>query len=796
MTGLMHEKEFSRKQFLKGSGALIVGFSIAGAAMAGKAEAASVPVLPSSLVVSGTNGVALWASDPSALDSWIAVHGDNTVSLMTCKCEVGGGQMTSLSAILADELSMGMDQVKFVRATAPHMINAGSTGGSSTTTKVGRFVRAAGATAYQALLGMASSKLGVPVASLTVSDGVVSGGGGSVSYGDLIGDRLFNIELPASYGMTPAVVAARSVAGLANGQAPAKPVSQYTLVGTSVPRIDVPAKVLGTYTYIQSVRVPGMLHGRVVLPRGQTGYGLTVPVLSIDANSIAHLDAQVVQRNNFVGVVAAHEYDAIQAASQLKVTWGETPDGALPSSGNLFGQMRSQDSAGRLVGEVYARNIGNVDAALASAAKVVSQTYSWQYQCRAVIGPSCAIADIQPNSGLILSSSKNPHDTLNTVAAALGLPPTSLQVINYEGSSDYGWAPYNDAAEAAAVMSQTVGKPVRVQFMRWDEHGYDNYGPAQLMDLRAGVDSQGNLVGFDATTLGIPYYFYGPGDTIMQTLGTALPTTLHPSSPSPGAPNPSQYQVPSVRGLAKAVPIVNSGYPKTSYLRSPRATANAFAQEQIVDELAYEAGMDPVAFRRQNIVQSNGALPNTASLLGVLDAAVQAANWQPRVAASNLSDATVVTGRGVGLLPSSSGVAVVAEIEVNKKTGKIVPQQLYIAINPGLAVNPNGVQNQATGGAVQATSWTLVEEVTYNTKRVTSLDWVSYPILRFKDAPKVDVIVISEPDQPATGAGEEAQPAVVGALANAFFDATGVRLREAPMTPGRVRAALKAAAVA
>jgi hypothetical protein len=294
---------------------------------------------------------------------------------MTCKCEVGGGQMTSLSAILAEELSMAVDQVKFVRATAPHMVNAGSTGGSSTTTKVGRFVRAAGATAYQALLGMASTKLGVPVANLTVANGVVSGGGSSVSYGQLIGDQLFNIEMPASYGMTPTVVAARSVAGLANGQAPAKPVSQYTLVGTSVPRIDIPAKVLGTYTYIHNVRVPGMLHGRVVLPRGQTAYGLTVPVLSVDASSIAHLDAQVIQRNNFVGVVAQHEYDAIEAAALLKVMWAETPTGSLPSSGNLFGQMRAQDSAGKLAGAVLARNTGNVDAALASAAKVISQTY-------------------------------------------------------------------------------------------------------------------------------------------------------------------------------------------------------------------------------------------------------------------------------------------------------------------------------------------------------------------------------------------------------------------------------------
>jgi CO/xanthine dehydrogenase Mo-binding subunit len=636
---------------------------------------------------------------------------------------------------------------------------------------------------------MASTKLGVPVANLTVTNGVVSGGGRTVTYGQLIGDQLFNVAMPASFGMTPTAVSARQVAGLANGQAPAKPYSAYTIVGTSVPRIDIPWKVAGTYTYIHNVKVPGMLHGRVVMPRGQAAYGFTAPVLSIDRSSIAHLpNVQVVQLNSFVGVVAPHEYDAIQAAASLKVKWDTTP-ALLPSTGNLFKQMRAQDSSGAATAS-YVRNIGNVDVALASAAKVISQSYSWQYQCRAVIGPACAIADVTPNSALILSNSKNPHDTLNTVAAALGLPPTSVEVRFFEGSSDYGWANYNDVVNAAAVLSQAVGKPVRVQFMRWDEHGYDNYGPPAMHDLRAGMDAQGNIVGFDATTLGLPYYFYGPGDSVMQALGTALPTTLHPSSPSAGAPNPTIYQIPSVRGLAKTMPIIKSGYAKTSYLRSPRRGGFAFAQEQIVDELAQAAGMDPIAFRRQNISQTN-----TDRLLTVLNAVAQAANWQPRVAASNLSNKTVVTGRGVALQPDSSGVAAIAEIEVNKKTGKIVPKHLYVAIDAGLAVNPNGVKNQLIGGSVQATSWTLAEQVVYDTQRVTSLDWVTYPILRFKDAPKVTPIVIQRADQLATGAGEEAQPAVVGALANAFFDATGIRLRNAPMTPARVRGVLTEAGI-
>ncbi len=784
MTDLLQEKEFSRTAFLKTSGALIVGFSV----LAGQARGANVPVLTRPLVISGGNNPAAWAPDPSALDTWIAIHPDNTVSLMTSKAENGGGQITSLSAILAEELNVSMNQVKWVPATSKQ-VNAGSTGGSSTTRTVGRYVRAAGATAYQTLLGLASAKLGVPATSLTVSDGVVSGGGRSVTYGELIGDQRFNVLMPASYGMTPAAVAARQQVGLLPGQAPAKPVSQYKLAGTSVPRVDIPAKVAGTYTYIHNLKIPGMLHGRVVLPRGQTAYGVNVPVLSVDKRSIAQLpDVQVVQRNNFVGVVAAREYDAIRAAEQLKVKWADTP-ASLPSTGNLFKQMRAHDSAGA-TRAVYAQNIGNVDAALASAAKVITQTYSWQYINRGLIGPSCAIADVKRDSALILSNSKNPHDTLNTVAALLELPPTSVEVRFFEGASDFGWPIYNDAIEAAAVMSQAVGKPVRVQFMRWDEHGYENSAPPQLMDVRAGVDSRGKLVAYDSTTLGVPFYHYGPGDTVMQALGTAIPSEPAPSGYGPGTQFISQYQLPAARQLTKQMPIVNSGFLKTHFLRSPYYTGHAFASEQMIDELAHAAGVDPIAFRVQNL-----STTNTDRFAAVLDAVKQAANWQPRVAASRLSDAQVVRGRGVALIPqASSFIAAIADIEVNKKTGKIVPKQLYIAIDAGLSNNPAGVRSQVVGAAVQATSWTLIEQVPYNKQRVTGIDWVTYPILRIKDSPRVTAIVIQRPDMPPGGAGEESQTAVIGALANAFFDATGVRLRDAPMTPGRVRGVLAAAA--
>jgi CO/xanthine dehydrogenase Mo-binding subunit len=783
MTGLLHERELSRKSFLKGGGALIVGFSVAGAGLAAKAQAAD----PAPVSANGSNSPSAGAPDPNSVDSWIAIHSDNTCSLLSGKCEVGTGSSTSLLQIVGEELDMKMSQLKFVTSDTGVTPNTGSTGASNSISATGMTVRAAAATAKKALLDLASASLGVSAASLTVAGGVVSGNGKSVKYGDLIGDKLFNIQMPASYQLTPANVAARKQVGLVNGQAPAKPVSQYTLVGTRVLRNDIPDKITGNYTYVHNVRVPGMLHGRVVLPRGQSAYGVTVPVISVDESSVKHIpNVQVVRKGNFVGVVAAHEYDAIQAAAQLKVKWGDPP--ALPSNGNLFKQMRDQDAKGQTINRALV-DTGDLAAGFAAAAKTVSQTYSTQYVAHSVIGPSCCIADVKANGAVFLSSSKNPYDSQNTLSVLLGLPPTSIRFKYFEGASAFGWPPFNDAAEAAALMSQAVGKPVRVQFMRWDEQGWDNHTPAQLMDIRGGIDAKGNLVAYDFTTFSIPFYNYGVGDTVMQMAGTPLPT--------PGLGNAetgatgAQYNLANRRVTAKSLPLVGN-YLKVSYLRGVLRPASTFGSEQLIDELAHAAGMDPLAFRMQNLTTTD-----TYRWAAVLNAVAQAANWQPRLAASNLSDANVVQGRGVAVAPSAGSlVANLAEIEVNKKTGKIVAKHVYVAIDPGLAVNPAFVENQISGGLIMGTSIALNEEVRFNTGRTTSLDWVSYPILRFKDHPKVTTIVVQRPELQAAGVGEEGQASIGAAIANAFFDATGVRIREAPMTPARVRAALKAAGVA
>ena len=427
--------------------------------------------------------------------------------------------------------------------------------------------------------------------------------------------------MPASYNMA-LVGGFGPPTGLVAGQAPAKPISSYTLVGTSPPRVDIPAKVTGTYTYVQNVRVPGMLHGRVVRPRGQGAWGAGAPIVSVDPSSIAHIpNAQIVQKGNFLGVVAPHEWDAIQAAAQLKVTWKDDP--ILPGTGNLFGAMRSETTS-----NAVQASSGNASAGLASAATVLSHSYSYPYNGHLPIGPMCCVADVTQTDATIFSSTQSIEGLAGTVAAVLGMTPAQVRVKYYEGSGSYGSNTQEDVAQAAATMSQVIGKPVRVQFMRWDEHGWDFYGPSHTVDLTAGVDSHGNIVGYNYNGWQIPYY------TILNTaelLGYPTP------DPSQGftafgyidtSNTGGQYTIPNLKVTSKAVPVLDTGYFKVTFLRAPSGQQALFASEQMIDELAYAAKMDPVAFRRQNIATANdpaAGSPGGGAWIGVLDAVAKAA---------------------------------------------------------------------------------------------------------------------------------------------------------------------------
>jgi CO/xanthine dehydrogenase Mo-binding subunit len=518
----------------------------------------------------------------------------------------------------------------------------------------------------------------------------------------------------------------------------------------------------------------------------------------------------VVQKGNFLGVVAPQEYDAIQAAAQLKVTWSPMPE--IPGVGDLWGQMRQQDATGQTLVIPYG-GIGNVDTALASAAHTVSDTFSYSYNGHFPIGPTCAVADVTADGARVFTNSQDCYSSRGGIQSALqlaglNLPTDQIRVTYVEGSSVYGTSPYDDGNQAAAVMSYLAGAPVRLQWMRWDEQGWDHYAPAQLMDVRGGIDGNGNIVATDFTHFSIQ--FYGT-EVNQQELGA-------PASPLgfnfiDTTNMGSQYSTANQRVTLKQLPLTNE-YFSTSFMRAPLAPGSVFGYEQLIDELAHAANMDPVAFRLQNMTSNTSeaarGLPFTWNRWkNVLTGASTLANWQPRVANSVKQTGNIVTGRGVALGGFAGTMAgIVAEISVNKKTGKISATHLYGAQDTGFTVYIGGVENQAVGSMTQGLSRALFEQVKFNKTNVTSLDWVSYPILRFADAPNLSFTLIQRTDIPsvdsgtvaadgalATGSGEPPTAPIAAAVANAFFDATGVRIKQTPMTPDRVRNVLKAAGV-
>jgi CO/xanthine dehydrogenase Mo-binding subunit len=391
---------------------------------------------------------------------------------------------------------------------------------------------------------------------------------------------------------------------------------------------------------------------------------------------------------------------------------------------------------------------------------------------------------VTPDSALVICSTQDVYGTRNTLAAVLGLPPAKVRVQFYEGSGTYGHSCYDDAAQAAAILSQLAGKPVRLQFMRWDEHGWDLYGPAHVGEVRAAADANGKI---------IAYQYDG-----WQHNWSAVETSAQLALGTPAAPwrfgaaqsvNPNDcggmYAIPNVRLINHEVPAL--GYLRGAWLRSPLDLSFSFASEQTIDDLARQLGIDAYEFRKRNIANERW--------MGVLDAVAKAAKWEPRPPAWKVSaspaDAKILSGQGIGLgTHLTSYGAAVAEIEVNKETGQVIVKHMYGAIDAGLAVNPAFIENQISGQLVQATSRMLHEEVTFNKTNVTSLDWNSYPILRFEECPEVTPVVVQRTDQKSTGAGEEVMAAAAGAIANAFFDATGVHMREFPLTPKRVLASL------
>ena len=742
LTELIDGAEFPRDKFLKGGGALVVGFSFVGSMLAGSAKGAAARV------AAGPPNAAL-------IDSWVAIHANNTATIAFGKIDITGAP-TGLLQIAAEELDLTIQQVRAAAWNTDITPNQGLTAGSNSISAGGPQVRQAAAEARAVLLGLASKQLGVPVSRLTVRAGIVSDRDDSskkVAYGDLLGGKTFSAPN--------------------TGRAPLKPVTEYRLVGQRVKRKDTPAKVDGSHPYVHQLRLPGMLHGRIVRPEGQGPYGVIDKPLSVDESSIKNIKgARVVRKGDFVGVVAANEQDAIQAATQLKVKWAETK--TMPGNGNLWKHFREAKPNDR-----FTRNTGSVDKGIAGAALVREASYSVSYQSHASFGPSCGLADVKPGKANVWGASQGIYSSRTLIAGLLGMPADQVTFHFAEGAGCYGRNLQDDAPAAAALMSQLTGAPVRVQLTRDQEHGWDFYGPATLVDIRGAVDAAGKITAYDYVSFQQPWVF---SEATEYMAGRPLSLGGFGGADTENAG--SQYKIASHRIMGRSI-ANDSGLPKVAYLRAPAAPQALFASEQMIDELAYAAAMDPVAFRKLNI--------ENYRWLGVLEAAANAAGWEPYRASSRATTGRIRKGRGIAIGGFASTFAgIVAEIEVDTVTGKIRTKHVYAAHDCGLIINPNMVEQQVEGCVVQGVSRALIEEVTFSKSRVTSLDWESYPILRYKDAPEITTVLLNRPELRSSGAGEPATAPVAAAIANAFFDATGKRIRTMPMKPARVRAALKA----
>ncbi|MBK9251230.1 MAG: xanthine dehydrogenase family protein molybdopterin-binding subunit [Proteobacteria bacterium] len=744
----------ARRDFLRAGGALVVGLSLA---------ACATP--EGSGVRSGMRALPLRLREPQStppaadrVDSFLVIHEDSTVTLYTGFAELGQGTTTSLLQIAAEELDLGMDQIRAAPLDTHLSPNQGGTYSSASVQRGRPQITAAAAEARRALLALAATRLDADVARLSVARGRVRArkGGRSVSYGELIGGQRFELSI--------------------TGKAPVKASTEYRLVGQKHKRADLAAKLTGQQVYIQQQRLPGMLHARVIRPRGQAAYGAGARVLRVDDSALASIPgARLLRRNDFLGVVAPLEWDAIRAAQAVIVEWESPP--TLPTSAGLHAQMRAATTTDNVVLER-----GDVRVAADEAAATVVQRGNAPYQAHAPFAPNCALADIQPEGGLVICSSQDVHAARRGIAALVGLPAEKIRVQFGEGAGTYGHSCYDDVAQAAALLSQLAGSPVRVQFMRADEHGWDTYGPPHVGEARLACDANGRLVAYE-------YHGWQHNWSLVETtsqLAGAAPATEWPPVAVQGVNAlvcGGMYSIPSVKLVNHRLPGLQ--YLRGAWLRSPLDLAFAFVSEQAIDQLAVQLSIDPVEMRRRNVKDERWR--------GVLDAVAEASQWNAARVPGRLGNERIRRGRGVGLgTHLISHGASVADIEVNLDSGQVRILHLYGALDAGLVVNPLTVEHQIEGQLVQTASRMLLEEVHFDAGRVTSLDWVGYPILRMDACPAVTPVVVQRMNERSTGAGEETMAAAAAAIANAFFDATGRRMEQFPFTPERVLETLKA----
>ena len=769
----------TRRDFLKSAGALTVSFSTGSLTVSRLSGQGQFDTHPSHI-------------DPEKLDSWLAVGADGTVTAYTGKCDFGQGIFTAQTQLVAEELCVAISRVKLIQCDTAVAPDQGTTSGSpSTPTNFNsQNLALAAATAREALLSLAARKLGDPVDRLTAADGVITGAAGvHVTYEELVGGRHFNLRLsPTAKRRSP---------------------QQWTVLGKPVPSLDRPALMTGRFEFIHSVRVPHMLHGRVVRPPGM---GATVA--SVDRGSVQHIAGplKIVIRQDFVGVVAGTQYEAMQAARQLAVRWNDGPE--LPPQKDFFEHLQRQSSK-----DTLSVDSGDVERALAAAGNILRARYTYPYQMHGSVGASCAVADVKADSATIWSATQSAYPTRSIASRLLNLPIEKVRVIYVRGSGCYGLNGADAVSFDAAILSQAVGRPVRLQFSRQDEMMWENLGAACVIEHRASLGSDGRIAAWDredwVTSLGNRPGYDRPGNIIS---GMLLGYEPEPSKPGPAKPPAGNLRnrsntVPSyfagciegscggggtIRSERALTHTVRSPF-FTGPLRSPLRIQNTFANECFMDELCAQAKADPVDFRLRHL--------DNARVAGVIKAAAKAANWETRTSPSSSLAKTgggsagktgVVSGRGIACVDYEGGngyAALIAEVAVNLETGLVRPTRFVVALDCGPISNPDGLRNQIEGGILQGMSRALVEEVTWNNQRITSTDWETYNSLHLDyEMPPIESVFVTPDGVPAIGAGETAITVTPAAIGNAIFDATGGRLRDLPFTPERVTAALREAA--
>jgi nicotinate dehydrogenase subunit B len=735
----------SRREFAAGLGGIVVAFTLAPRLVLESALAQQPAPLPGSL------------AGNRMLDAWIRIDADGTATVCTGKVELGQGVTTALAQIAAEELDLPLARLHMISGDTEKAPNEGVTAGSQSIENSGVALRLAGAQVREILVDLAAKRLGVDAATLSVTDGVIGAPDGrKASYGDLARDADLHREV--------------------TGKAKPKPPSAHKIVGKPIERFDIPGKVTGGVAYVQDLRLPGMAHGRVVRP---PQYGAKLQTIDEAAVKAMPGVIAVVRDGSFLGVIAEREEQAIKASLALakSAKWAAGP--ALPDQAGIYDHLLSLPSEDKVVNEKQ--------GALPDGVKVIEATYRKPYMAHASIGPSCAVAEFKDGKMTVWTHTQGVFPLRGNLAMGLKLPADKIHCIHTEGSGCYGHNAADDVALDAALLARAApgGRPVRLQWMRGDEFGWEPFGPAMVMKTKAALSPEGRIVdwNFDVWTNTHSTRPSEPG-------GNNLLASWYLAEPQTPAP-PRTIPQPAGGGDRNAVPLYD--FPRqrvtqhfikemplrVSALRTLGAYANVFATESFFDELALAANVDPVAFRLAHLKDPRAR--------AVIEAVAKKANWKPGEKGDGRK------GRGIGFAKYknlATYVAVIAEVEVDRATGKVSVPRAWAAVDSGQIINPNGLANQMEGGIVQSASWTLKEEVKFDRDGIKSRDWLGYPILTMPEAPTVEVVLIDRPDEKPLGSGEGAQGPAVAAIANAFAAATGKRLRDLPLSPERVKAAL------